>query len=194
MDIKVEGNSADDEAVVEVSGDEIKEEHSSCENEEENSLIVWKLDAGDMNTCLDCARNQKGWKKVSAVQVPARESNTYQPSVLVASLMKYGFISYLKEMVTAPDSLMAYICHNYGLHRVHVFEAERFNDQLIHEEGLTQVLCWGKYQTVSGSKYSSAKTTMTKEVVGNSTMAMFMDTVTAAQLKHEIVERIVEFV
>ena len=110
-----------------------------------------------------------------------------------ASLMKYGFISYLKEMVTAPDSVMAFMCHNYGFHRIPVFKAEveRFNDQLIHEEGLTKFFVGEKYQTVSGSMYSSAKTTMTKEVVGNSTMAVFMDTVTEAQLKQEKDERIV---
>jgi hypothetical protein len=51
-------------------------------------------DAGDTNTFLDCVRNQKGWKKLSAVTVPARESNTYQPIVPVAPLMKYGIISY----------------------------------------------------------------------------------------------------
>ena len=135
-------------------------------------------DDGDMNTFLDCG----GRRCLQSRSPPGR-----------ASLMKYGFISYLKEMVTAPDSVMAFMCHNYGFHRIPVFKAEveRFNDQLIHEEGLTKFFVGEKYQTVSGSMYSSAKTTMTKEVVGNSTMAVFMDTVSEAQLKQEKDERIV---
>jgi len=148
-------------------------------------------DAGDMNTFLDCVRNQKGLKKVSAVQVPTRESSAYQPSIPADSLRQYGFISYLKEMVTAPDSVMAYMCHNHGLHRIPVFkaEAERFNDKLIHEVGLTKFFVGEKHQAVSGSMYSSVKTTMTKEVVGNGTMAVTMDTAKEAQLKQEIVEK-----
>eukprot|EP00092_Neocalanus_flemingeri_P024188 GFUD01026235.1.p1 GENE.GFUD01026235.1~~GFUD01026235.1.p1 ORF type:complete len:1076 (+),score=430.02 GFUD01026235.1:59-3286(+) len=148
-------------------------------------------DAEDMNTFLNCVRNQKGLKKVSAVKVPDMESKEYQPNIPSTSLAQYGFISYLREMVTAPDSVLAYMCHNHKLHRIPVFkaEAEKFNDKLINEFGLTKFFIGVKLQTVSGSMYSSAKTTMTKEVVGNNTLQVSKDSTRERQVKEEIAEK-----
>lgn len=148
-------------------------------------------DSGDMNTFMNCVRNQVGLRKVSAVQVPARSSAQYQPNIPPENLKSFGFISYLREMVTAPDCVMAYMCQNYHLHRVPAFkaEAEKYNDRLIQELGLTKFFVGVKLQTVSGSIYSSAKTTMTKEVMGNSALAVTKDTARESQIKLEIEER-----
>jgi len=148
-------------------------------------------DAGDMNTFMNCMRNEKGLKKVSAVQVPVRESKEYQPNIPSNSLTSFGFISYLKDMVTAPDSVMAYMCQNYGLHRIPAFKAsaEKFNDRLITEFGLTKFFVGVKLQTVSGSMYSTAKTTMTKEVVGNNTLQVSKDSSREKQIKEEITRK-----
>lgn len=31
---------------------------------------------------------------------------------------KWGFTSYLRETFTAPDPVMAYLCNQYGVHRI----------------------------------------------------------------------------
>merc|ERR1712142_1073437 len=83
------------------------------------------------------------------------------------------------------------MCQNYHLHRVPAFkaEAEKHNDRLICELGLTKFFVGVKLQTVSGSMYSSAKTTMTKEVMGNSALAVTKDIARESQIKQEIEER-----
>ena len=78
-------------------------------------------EAGDMNTFLDMVRNKMNLRKVSAVQVPARESRNFQPNISQGELKNYSFVSYLREMVTAPDSVLAYMCHNYCLPMIPVF-------------------------------------------------------------------------
>jgi len=152
-------------------------------------------ESDDMNTFLNCARNQKGWKKVSAVQVPARSSDEFQPQIPSNELKSFGFVSYLREMVTAPDRVMAYMCQAYHLHRVPVFkaEAEKYNDRLINELGLTKFFVGVKCQAVSGSMYSAAKTTMTKEVLGNSALAITKDTAREAQINQDIKQKNVEY-
>jgi len=151
-------------------------------------------DSGDMNTFLKCVRNQEGWKKVSAVQVPDRSSSDFHPNIKEDDLKSFCFVSYLREMVTAPDRVMAYMCQNYHLHRVPVFtgDAEKYTDRLINELRLTKFFVGVKSQAVSGSMYSTVKTTMTKEVVGNTALAVTMDTVRERQIKQEIAKRSVE--
>merc|ERR1719300_65254 len=94
--------------------------------------------ASDMNTFLRTVRNEKNLRRVSAVEVPNRGSNEFQPQMDASMLQRYGFIAYLKQLVTAPDSVLAYMCQNYNLHRIPVFKAEKFNDKFINEFKLSK--------------------------------------------------------
>ena len=134
-------------------------------------------DANEMNFFMKTMRQEKGWKKVSAVTLPSRSSDSFQPEVPAASLEQYGLISYVREMVTAPDSVLAFLCSNYNLQRVAVFQpqAERYNDQLVDQFGLTKFFLGSKMQTVSGSRYSSAKTVMTRAVQPSNILSASLD-------------------
>lgn len=121
-------------------------------------------DAADMNIFMTTMRQEKSWKKVSAVQVPPRTAASFMPEVPSSTLQQFGLVSYIREMIAAPDGVTAFMCQNYGLHRVAVFrpQAEKFNDKFVEQFGLTKFYLGTKCQTVSGSRYSSAKTTMTR--------------------------------
>merc|ERR1719244_1746885 len=95
-------------------------------------------------------RDGRNLRKVSAVQVPTNPSSDYQPDIHPSQLSQFGFISYLSSMVTAPDPVMSYMCRNYALHRIPVFNkaAERFNDRLIEEVKLTKFFLGNKIQTL----------------------------------------------
>ena len=122
----------------------------------------------DMNRFLTTCREQRGWKKVSAVKMPGN-SGQFNPPVPVHSLKRFGFISYLKDLVSAPDSVMAYMCHNFRLHSVPVFkeEADKNYNKLTGEFGFTKLFIGNKINVIQGSQYSSAKTTMTREIATN---------------------------
>ena len=123
-------------------------------------------DTGDMNSFLRTTRQDKGWKKVSAVLIPDRDSASFVPEVPANSLQQLGLVSYVREMVAAPDGVLAFMCANYHIHRVAVFkpQAEKHNDRFVDEFRLNKFFLGSKLQTVSGSRYSSAKTTMTRWV------------------------------
>jgi len=144
----------------------------------------------DMNIFLDLTRNKMKLEKTSAVQLPQQSSNDFRRRSLPAGqLVQYGFEGYLQDMVTGPDKVIAYMCYTHGLHRIPVFneKAEKHNDRFI-EMGFTKFIIGVKQQSITTSSYSSNKTTMTREVVGDRTMSISKDTGREEEIKHQMAE------
>ena len=122
-------------------------------------------DAEDMNHFLNTTRNTLGLKRVAAVQVPRESLQEFIPNINGKDLRKFGFVSYVKDLISAPDKVVSYMCKQYGLHRIPVFsgEAERHHAKIV-EMGITKFFVGDKIHSISGSRYSSAKTTLTREV------------------------------
>ena len=145
-------------------------------------------DANEMNFFMTTMRQEKGWKKVSAVQTDQRSADSFQPEVSAASLKQYGLISYVRELVTAPDSVLAFLCKNCHLHRVAVFQpqAEQYNDQFVNQFGLNKFFLGSKMQTVSGSRYSSVKSVMTRAVQPSNILSASLDQERVAQVERQL--------
>ena len=145
-------------------------------------------DKDDMNKFMRITRQEKGWKKVSAVQVPPQAAADFQPSVPADRLANLGLKSYLKEMVAAPDGVLAFLCKNHAIHKVAVFraEAEKHNDQFVNEFQLTKFFLGSKFQTVSGSRYNSAKTTTTRTAQPMNLLSVSLDTDRSRRLEEEV--------
>ena len=141
----------------------------------------------DMNRFLTTCREQKGWKKVSAVKMPT-DNGQFNPPVPEHTLKRFGFISYLKDLVSAPDSVMAYMCNNFRLHSVPVFkeEADKHYNKLTGEFGFNKIFIGNKINMIQGSQYSSAKTTMTREVFSNRFLDIRKDEEKESYLNNEI--------
>ena len=145
-------------------------------------------DANEMNFFMKTMRQEKGWKKVSAVTLPQRSVGSFQPEVPAASLKQYGLISYLRELVTAPDGVLSFLCGNNNLHRVAVFQpqAEQYNDQFVNQFGLNKFFLGSKMQTVSGSRYSSAKSIMTRAVQPSNILSASLDQERVALVERQL--------
>ena len=141
----------------------------------------------DMNRFLTTCREQRGWKRVSAVKMPA-DNGQFKPPVPEHTLKRFGFISYVKDLVSAPDSVMAYMCHNYRLHSVPVFkeEADKHYNKLTAEFGFSKIFIGNKINVIQGSQYSSAKTTMTREIFSNRYLDIRKDEDKERYLNNEI--------
>jgi len=142
----------------------------------------------DMNNFLNIVRNQLGLKKVSAVVLPNKDISEFQAPASGNSLSKFGFISYLKDLVSAPESVLTYMCQFYHLHRIPVFkeEADKYSDKFINEIGFTKFFIGNKVQSVSGSLYSSVKSTLTREVFSNRMLEITKDEERERGIAHEI--------
>nr|XP_039258386.1 structural maintenance of chromosomes protein 5-like [Styela clava] len=82
-----------------------------CENPEDNALLVSEL-------------RGKRKLKINVVKAP-RDRNgkliqpkDFKPQRPIEQLSDWGFTSYLREMFTAPDPVMSFLCKQYGVHRV----------------------------------------------------------------------------
>ena len=52
---------------------------------------------------------------MGAAMLPRQGLEYYAPRVPGESLTKYGFVSYLKDMVVAPEPVLAYMCQNVSV-------------------------------------------------------------------------------
>ena len=141
----------------------------------------------DMNRFLTMCREQKGWKKVSAVQMPTGNAQ-YNAPVHEQTLKKFGFVSYLKDLVSAPDSVMAFMCRNHRLHSIPVFkdEADKYYSKLTGEIGFSKLFIGNNINVIMGSQYSSVKSTMTREIASNRFLDIRKDEERERYLNNEI--------
>lgn len=142
----------------------------------------------EMNRFLKICRNDRGWKKISAVTMPQKDLRDFVPHVAVSNLRNYDFISYVKDLVSVPDNVLSYLCHNYHLHRIPVFQAaaDKFFDKFVNEMGFTKLFIGNYVHSVSGSLYSNAKSTMSKEVYSSRHLEIRKDDERETFLKNEI--------
>ena len=141
-----------------------------------------------MNKFLEIIREQKGLKKVSGVQVPKKESVEYLAPRAYQDLSRLGLISYVKDLVTGPDSVVSFMCHQYGLHRVPVFSGKADGSlETIIQMGFTKFFTGTKIQSVSGSLYSAAKATMTREVLPRRVLETSRDIGREKMLKDQVI-------
>lgn len=64
---------------------------------------------------LNVIRGERRLEKVGAAMLPRQGLEYYAPRVPGESLTKYGFVSYLKDMVVAPEPVLAYMCQNVSV-------------------------------------------------------------------------------
>ena len=152
-------------------------------------LAFFFEDSQDMNLFLKIVREQTGLRKVSAVQTPRRELSDFQAPIRAEELKRWSFVSYLKDLVEAPDQVLSFMCEQYGLHRVPVFSDQADGSlETIIQMGFTKFFTGTKIQSVSGSLYSAAKTIMTREVVPRRMLEISRDIGREKLLKDEISE------
>ena len=67
--------------------------------------------------------------------VKAALNLTLSLSLCWAGCRQYGFFSYMKDLFQCPDSVMAYLCVLYNVHRIPVGDdsARRHVEEVIHE-------------------------------------------------------------
>ena len=82
----------------------------------ENSIALRDLtifffeDVEDMNRFLNQIRSVMRLEQVGAAQVPNRSAQDFRARVTADQLKDFKLVSYLKDMVQAPDRVLAYMC------------------------------------------------------------------------------------
>ncbi|XP_067138662.1 structural maintenance of chromosomes protein 5-like [Centruroides vittatus] len=76
-------------------------------------------DKDDLKVFMDIVRDNLKYK-ISAVLAPSDPLESFVPSKPIEYYRKWGFHSYLKDLFTAPNAIMRYLCLMYKIHEIPV--------------------------------------------------------------------------
>jgi len=149
-------------------------------------LIFFFTVEEDMNNFLNVVRDQKGLERVGAAMLPRKSAQDFQSRVPGQSLKKYGFVSYLKDMVEAPDPVLAYMCQQYNLHNTAVFQqnSEKYNSMVL-DLGINRYFFGHKMFSASRSSYSGNVSTRTSEISPRAFLGQSVDQTRITELNRQ---------
>jgi len=138
--------------------------------------IFFFQESDDMNSFLNTVRKDMRLETVGAAVLTARSMLAMKSRVPAAQLQRFGLISYLSDMMQAPEPVLAHLCNSFNLHNIAVFSpaSEKFNEQ-IQSMGITKYFFGHKMQSVIKSGYSGRITTKTSEINSRGTLGRSVD-------------------
>ncbi|GLH06082.1 Uncharacterized protein GBIM_11601 [Gryllus bimaculatus] len=115
-------------------------------------------DKEDMNKFISIMREQLKLSVNILYSGPEHHpSSWYTPKVPLEELKKYGFTMFVRDMFSAPETIMKYLCRTAGVHRIPV--GESFMDDALYSLPLSLTIFFSginKY-TIQVSKYTNER-------------------------------------
>ncbi|XP_056638861.1 structural maintenance of chromosomes protein 5 isoform X1 [Diorhabda sublineata] len=139
----------------------------------------------DMNLLIKSLREGKQLS-VNVVHSCNKENNSFEPTIAIECLRKYGFYTYMNSLFTAPEPIMNYLCKTYHLHNIPL--GDKTTDKYYEDlPGEIKQFFSEKYRyIVSVSKYSGQKSIRQNEVSSDGSFSLTMDIVKMDQLRGQI--------
>uniref|UniRef100_UPI00398F87BA structural maintenance of chromosomes protein 5 isoform X1 n=2 Tax=Pristiophorus japonicus TaxID=55135 RepID=UPI00398F87BA len=110
----------------------------------------------DMGVFLSEVRDKQRLK-VNAVCAPSNSAAGKPPTRPIQELGNYGFVSYLRELIDAPEPVMSYLCEQYRVYDVPIGTARTklMIEKVIRETQLRQLYTENERYSVKKSIYSN---------------------------------------
>ncbi|XP_048448222.1 structural maintenance of chromosomes protein 5 [Rhincodon typus] len=110
----------------------------------------------DMGAFLSEVRDKQRLK-VNAVCAPSISAAGRPPTRPIQELQMYGFVSYLRELIDAPEPVMSYLCEQYKVYDVPIGTArtKMMIEKVISETQLRQIYTGEERYSVKKSIYSN---------------------------------------
>ncbi|XP_072114208.1 structural maintenance of chromosomes protein 5 [Mobula birostris] len=110
----------------------------------------------DMDAFLHEVRDKQRLK-VNAVCAPPISMAGKPPTRPIQELKSYGFVSYLRELIDAPEPVMSYLCEQYKVYDVPIGTAKTRSmiEKVIKETHLRQIYTGEERYSVKKSVYSN---------------------------------------
>lgn len=95
--------------------------------------------------------------KVNAVCAPSISAAGKRPTRPIQELQNYGFVSYLRELIDAPEPVMSFLCEQYRVYDVPIGTAKTKSmiEKVIKETQLRQIYTGDERYSVKKSAYSN---------------------------------------
>ncbi|XP_068083554.1 structural maintenance of chromosomes protein 5 [Anabrus simplex] len=136
-----------------------------CENKDDMRILISKL-RDEMKLKINVLH--------SGSEHPP--SHIFQPDTPIENLNRFGFIAYLKDLFTAPETILKYLCRRLHIHRIPLGTA-RTND--VYDEVPLNIRSFFSNDTkydVSVSRYSNERCTTATQVTDTRLLNTTIDT------------------
>lgn len=110
----------------------------------------------DLKLFLDEVRDKQGLR-VNGVAPPDEPLESFKPSRSLDEIGRWGFYGFVKDLFTAPDDVMRYLCYSYRLHNIPLGNdwTEKNSDKVIEESGIRMFYTPSSKYTVKQSLYGN---------------------------------------
>ncbi|KAL0965440.1 hypothetical protein UPYG_G00281300 [Umbra pygmaea] len=141
----------------------------------------------DMEKFMSEVRDNQNLR-VNSVFAPEESCAARPPSRPIASLKRFGFFAYLRELFDAPEEVMSYLCNQYKVHDVPVgTEQTKAMIKTVIEEPYLKVLYTAEEKySVKKSFYSGKTITSNSAVRPSQYLTMAVDAEEKRQLEEQI--------
>ncbi|XP_031560445.1 structural maintenance of chromosomes protein 5-like [Actinia tenebrosa] len=144
----------------------------------------------DMKLFFNEVRDKQNLK-VNGVTPPDHPLSSFKPSRNIEDLKQYGFQCYLKELFTAPDAVMKYLCDTYKAHEIPLGNDWTTNnaEKVINESGIMHFYTPTSRYIVKRSKYGNReRSTLVENIRDARFFNIAVDMVAKRQLEAELQE------
>jgi len=141
----------------------------------------------DLTLFLDEVRDNQGLR-VNGVAPPDEPLESFKPSRSLKDIGRWGFYGFVKDLFTAPDDVMRYLCQNYHIHDIPLGNdwTEKNADKVIDESGIRVFYTPASKYTVKRSLYGNReRSTMVDHIREAKLFNIAVDTEKKKQLQLE---------
>ncbi|XP_068741134.1 structural maintenance of chromosomes protein 5-like [Montipora capricornis] len=142
----------------------------------------------DLKLFLNEVRDNQGLR-VNGVAPPDVPLESFKPSRSLKDIGRWGFYGFMKDLFTAPDDVMCYLCENYRLHDIPLGNdwTEKNADKVIDEAGIRMFYTPSSKYVVKRSLYGNKeRSTLVNHVNEARLFNIAVDTEKKKQLEAEL--------
>lgn len=142
----------------------------------------------DLKLFLNEVRDNQGLR-VNGVAPPDVPLESFKPSRSLKDIGRWGFYGFMKDLFTAPDDVMCYLCENYRLHDIPLGNdwTEKNADKVIDEAGIRMFYTPSSKYIVKRSLYGNKeRSTLVNHVNEARLFNIAVDTEKKKQLEAEL--------
>lgn len=125
---------------------------------------------------------------VNCALVPNKSSKDYYPPKPIEDLKKYGFSSYLREIIDAPEAIMNYLCMYSAIHSIPIgseYTQKNLDNILPEITDYQRIYTSTRCYTFTKSRYTGKTSSMSTEVNQGYWLTSSIDTQKIDQLEHQ---------
>ncbi|CAG2171730.1 unnamed protein product, partial [Oppiella nova] len=154
-----------------------------------NDLISFICENGDdLKIFTQCLKQELNIR-VNVVLAPTQSADSFVPNFEISSFKRYGIFATIKDMFTAPDKVMAFLCKSAALHNIPVgdHKTEQSLENLMSNSNFRRLYTDHVMHVINVSRYDKQKVTHSQAIPVAKYLNLTIDEKQLADIKQKII-------